>query len=397
MNADLYAALRSAEEQYSCYCLLNSNGFQDQYSKHPFLLALGQRDCCANWEDLEAFLDRNKGNWQFGFLTYDLKNRFENLSSAHADGLGFPELHFFVPEKIYSEKAPFNSSTQKEKILEKTKLILLKSRFSKESYLQKVKAIQEHIREGDVYELNLCMEFYAEEVRLNPLDLYRRLNERSPAPFSAFYRNQEQYLICSSPERFLQKEGTVLRSQPIKGTAARSTDPIQDEAFKNALRASEKERAENVMIVDLVRNDLHRICETGSVQVDELFGIYSFAQVHQMISTISGKVRAGIDFPEILKSSFPMGSMTGAPKIAAMELIERYEETKRGLYSGSIGYINPKGDFDFNVVIRSILYDRSKGYLSFQVGSAITIDSDPEAEYEECLVKAAAMRKVLET
>jgi para-aminobenzoate synthetase component 1 len=158
---------------------------------------------------------------------------------------------------------------------------------------------------------------------------------------------------------------------------------------------SEKEKAENLMIVDLVRNDLARSSKTGSVKVEELFGIYSFSQVHQMISTVSSQIKETTSAVEAIKNAFPMGSMTGAPKVMAMELIEKYENTKRGLYSGAIGYFAPNSDFDFNVVIRSIQYNESKQYLNFEVGSAITYDSDANLEYEECLLKAQAMMKAL--
>jgi para-aminobenzoate synthetase component 1 len=199
-----------------------------------------------------------------------------------------------------------------------------------------------------------------------------------------------------SPERYLKKEGKTILSQPIKGTAKRYPDnPELDLKNLNALKDSEKERAENIMVVDLVRNDLSKICEHGSVHVDELCKVYSFPQVHQMISTVSGTLRDDVQFSDAVKATFPMGSMTGAPKKKVMELIERYEKSKRGLFSGSIGYITPYNDFDFNVVIRSVLYNAATRYLSFHTGSAITFSSDPEKEYEECLLKAAAIKKAL--
>ena len=201
--------------------------------------------------------------------------------------------------------------------------------------------------------------------------------------------------MCASPERFLKKIKNTILSQPIKGTSKRGNNIKEDEEEKKALQLNEKERSENTMIVDLVRNDLSKICTEGSVMVKEYLKIYSFPQVHQMISTISGNLRENISFSEILSATFPMGSMTGAPKKRVMELIEQYEKTKRGLFSGTVGYINPGGDFDFNVVIRSILYNEENNYLSIQAGSAITFKSDPHKEYEECNIKIEAMRQAL--
>ncbi len=210
---------------------------------------------------------------------------------------------------------------------------------------------------------------------------------------SCYYKAGEHYLISSSPERFLKKKGERILSQPIKGTIRRGKNPQEDENLKQELAFSPKERSENVMIVDLVRNDLSRIAQRGSVQVDQLFGIYTLPSVHQMISTISCRVKPELNFTDILRAVFPMGSMTGAPKISAMNLIDSHEKFKRGWFSGCAGYITPEGDFDFNV---SIMYNEQEQKISFPAGSAITIGSNPEKEYEECLLKAAAMRKVLE-
>ncbi len=214
-------------------------------------------------------------------------------------------------------------------------------------------------------------------------------------PFAVFFRNHTQYLLSASPERYIRKEGNKIISQPIKGTAKRFEDPVQDEKSKQELAQSAKERTENIMIVDLVRNDLAHTSRKGSVKVEELCEIYTFRQVHQMISTVVSEVEPTTHPITILKTTFPMGSMTGAPKISAMKLIEALEETKRGLYSGAVGYFTPNGDFDFNVIIRSILYNSHEQYLSFSVGSAITAEAAPEKEYEECLLKANAMLNVL--
>jgi para-aminobenzoate synthetase component 1 len=244
------------------------------------------------------------------------------------------------------------------------------------------------------------MEFFAENAFVDPLSIYQKLSSTSPNPFSALYKLDDKWLICASPERFLKREGNKILSQPIKGTSSRFLQNInKDEKSRHDLFVSEKDRSENVMVVDLVRNDLARICKEGTVKVDELFGIYSFPQVHQMISTVSGELKEEISFTEIIKATFPMGSMTGAPKRRVLELIDKYERSGRGIFSGAVGYITPEGDlpgrqagFDFNVVIRSIMYNGFEKYLSFMAGSGITFYSDAEKEYEECLLKAAAMR-----
>jgi len=273
--------------------------------------------------------------------------------------------------------------------------VRLQARIARPEYRRIVEAIRRHIIEGDIYEMNLCQEFYAEGVDLAPLAVFERLNALGKAPFSALLRWGDRWVLSASPERFLKKSGDQLLSQPIKGTRGRGGTPEEDARLRADLADSEKDRAENVMIVDLVRNDLARHCLPGSVRVDELFGIYSFETVHQMISTVRGTLKPGEHPVDALRDAFPMGSMTGAPKVMAMELIERYERTRRGVYSGAIGYCTPGGDFDFNVVIRSILYNAAARYLSVQVGGAIVYDSSPDQEYEECLVKSAAMRRAL--
>jgi para-aminobenzoate synthetase component I len=258
-----------------------------------------------------------------------------------------------------------------------------------------VEQIKKHIHVGDIFEMNFCQEFFIENTEVNPYTLFQKLNTIAQAPFTAFYKLKDKFALCASPERYLKKEGQTLTSQPIKGTSKRGNTEGVDEALKNTLFNDPKNRSENVMIVDLVRNDLGKICEAGSIKVSELFGIYSFPTVHQMISTVTGTVRPEFDNTDVLRATFPMGSMTGAPKVRAMQLIEKYERTRRGLYSGAIGYITPESDFDFNVLIRSILYNQNNHYLSFQVGGAIVADSDAEKEYEECLVKIQGILRAL--
>jgi len=364
-----------------------------------------------NLEALQVFIDNNKGSYLFGCLSYDLKNEIEELKSENTDLVDFPNFIFWKPKyvvKLNKENYDFLQGEKTEEIFDFLNYFLeeetdanfhkfniqFNTRTPKEKYIQTVNKIKSAIQRGDIYELNYCQEFYAENIEINyPLDTYFKLNNISKAPFSGFLQLENQLVFCGSPERYIQKKGNNLISQPIKGTAARSADEEEDLQNKNSLEESQKERAENVMIVDLVRNDFSKIAKKGSVNVDELCKVYSFATVHQMISTVSCEPKDETTFIDIIKASYPMGSMTGAPKVSAMQLIEEFEDFKRGLYSGSIGYISPNGDFDFNVVIRSLIYNRKTKYLSCSVGGAITIQSDAEKEYEECQIK---VKKILD-
>ena len=344
-----------------------------------------------------------------GFIGYDTKNDIEALTSENHDGFEWPLLQFFRPQTWLSwQQDAVEIHGQTEGVLARIlaqspptvpgpQVPTLRPRLPKADYLRAVAAVREDILNGEVYELNLCQEFYAEGVALDPTDVFWRLMDASPAPFAGFVRWHDHYLLCASPERFLAHRPPLLISQPIKGTIGRGATPAADAQQRHALLHDEKERAENLMIVDLVRNDLARVAQTGTVRVPELFGLYPFRHLWQMISTVQADLRPDAHLEDVLRATFPMGSMTGAPKIRAMQLIEQYETSRRGLYSGSIGYLGPGGEFEFNVVIRSLQYRRDTGYLSFQVGSAITFDSDPEREYDECLLKAKALLEVLGT
>ncbi|HEX8376226.1 MAG TPA: anthranilate synthase component I family protein [Pedobacter sp.] len=393
-------------------CYFDSNGFTDPYSAFDVLIAAGAAsdltgDPGSAFESLDALLQNNK-DWILGFLGYDLKNEIENLNSTNADGLSFPDLYFFKPLhliQIKGDKIQIISPAADEILeeiggtgLKKTPFAFsgkIESRFSSTEYKETVSQLKERIQRGDIYEATLCQEFYAEQCDFEPLTAFNLLNEISPTPFATFFKLKNQYIISATPERFLSRRQSKLISQPIKGTIKRSDDPHEDQVLRTTLKENIKEQSENVMIVDLVRNDLTKCAVPGSVKVEELFGIYSFEQVHQMISTVVCEVGPDCSNVEIIKSAFPMGSMTGAPKISAMTLIEKYEKSKRGIFSGAVGYFAPNGDFDFNVIIRTLLYNAENKYLSFQVGGAITIDSDPDKEYEECLLKAEAIRKTL--
>jgi len=404
-------------QQFRELAFLDSNEYKNEYSTYDCILAVDaltsiKTDYHNAFEDLKQYQQTTK-DWIFGYLSYDLKNDVEALKSNNFDGLAFPDLFFFQPKKLFLLKGDqlevqylrlcddefeedFNEINQQNTNLDfEHSEIQIKQRISESEYKDKVSKMLEYIHHGDLYEANFCMEFYAENTIINPLDKFLRLNEISKPPFAVFFKNYKHFLLSASPERYLKKQGELIISQPIKGTAKRFSDPVEDEKSKNHLAVDSKERAENIMITDLVRNDLSHTAQKGSVQVTELCGIYSFLQVHQMISTITSKLDSQYAVVDAIKYSFPMGSMTGAPKISGMKIIEELEETKRGLYSGAVGYFTPEGDFDFNVVIRSILYNQEKQYVSFSVGSAITSLAVPEKEYEECLLKAKAMFQVL--
>ncbi len=370
------------------------------------------RENSNSFENVQKHHDEIQ-DWLVGNFTYDLKNEIEKLNSAHPDLIGFEPVFFFQPRHLifyaaeHVEISSFDDPTDVFKAINDTPVeptdtpgnlsTAILRRVSKEAYLQNVRAIQDQITNGEVYELNYCIEFFGHNPKFDPYQAFQKLNARSPMPFATFQKFRDKFLICASPERFLKKTGDKIISQPIKGTIRRGKGEQEDEILKMQLQTSEKERAENMMIVDLVRNDLAKSSLPGTIKVEELFGIYSYQNIHQMVSTITSTPRANISFTEIIRNAFPMGSMTGAPKVSAMKLIESLEESKRGLFSGAAGYITPDGDFDFNVVIRSIMYNQSAGNLSFQVGSAITYDSIPEKEYEEVLLKAAAIFEILKS
>lgn len=397
--------------QFEVCCCFDSNEYTDPYSKYDFLLAAGQKTelnapSGNAFESLKEFHEQNPG-WLFGILSFDLKNELEDLTSAHPNSLDFPDLYFFVPEYLLAVKdgkiqvlegpenlrALINNTALKQP--DPVIIPEISARIEKATYLKKVNELKQHILRGEIYEVNFCQEFFAKNASIDPYTTYLKLNTLSPTPFSGFFKIADKYILSASPERYLCKRGDKLFSQPIKGTAKRSKDKTEDELNRSGLQHNSKEQAENVMIVDLVRNDLTKCAIPGTVKVEELFGIYTFPQVHQMISTVSCTIDPNLHPVNAIRNTFPMGSMTGAPKIRAMQLIEEVELSKRGIYSGAFGYFDPEGDFDFNVVIRSILYNQKKQYLSFQVGGAITYASDAESEYQECILKASAIMNTL--
>lgn len=365
----------------------------------------------SDLDAMQSFIDANKGAYIFTTLSYDLKLKIQGLESSNRDSQNYPLATLWVPKTVVAienekikdyligeesnENEAFVSDFFDDSQSIEFKLdAKFKARLTKEVYLNQVNDLKNEIQQGNIYEVNFCQEFFAEKVELkDPIQAYFKLNQLTKAPFSCYSSLGNFEIFSGSPERYIKKEGLKLISQPIKGTAKRGQSKEEDLRLKERLLADPKERAENVMIVDLVRNDLSKIARKNSVKVDELFGIYSFETVHQMISTISCEVEETTSFTDVLKATFPMGSMTGAPKHSAMKLIEKHENFKRGIYSGAIGYIAPNGDFDFNVVIRTLIYNRETKYLSCPVGGAITIQSSPEAEYEECNIKVQSILK----
>ena len=414
--------LLSNSDYFASHCFLNSNKLrQDNFRRYEMLIGLGVVDELKIQEEgsepilkISEFLKKHTKAWKFVYLSYDLKNTFEKLSSTNEDILNFRDVYIFIPKFIFIKSAEkeellYHHSLNSNDINEFLNLLTsattnqaknknpnFKARIDKATYLKQIEKIQQNIKEGNIYEMNFCQEFYSKNSEIVPNEVYKELNNSSPAPFAAFFKEGCRYLMSASPERYIQKYKGTLISQPIKGTSRRENDAGRDKLIKQQLETDIKERAENIMIVDLVRNDFSRINESSHINVEELCGIYSFAHVHQMISTISATVPDKISFIEILKTIFPMGSMTGAPKLMAMQLIDEFETSRRALFSGSVGYISPQNDFDFNVIIRSLLYNKEKKYLSLSTGGAITYLSDPLKEYEETLLKAEAILKIFD-
>jgi para-aminobenzoate synthetase component 1 len=395
--------------RFNIFCFLDSQDYKDESGSYDCLLAAGSLSAFKAGEDpfkeIDSFLENKE--WVFGHLSYEVKNEFFPPGDLPSTRIKFPAFFFFQPEHvialrgseilIYSSEADevFQKINQEPLPVKQTAgSFSLQQELSREAYVSIIRKLKEHIQAGDCYEINFCQEFFAEDVTIDPLSVYNALSATSAAPFAGFYHIDDQYLISASPERFLSRRGNELIAQPMKGTLRRSANGKED-IEKEILRNNPKERSENVMIVDLMRNDLSRISKKGTVEVKELFGVYTYPQVYQMVSTITGELEEDTGFYRIMEACFPMGSMTGAPKYKVIELIDQYETTARGIFSGSLGYFH-KGDFDLNVVIRSLMYNAGEKYLSLKTGSGITIYSDPEKEWEECLLKASGIKKVLE-
>lgn len=401
----LLEKLVSFSNDFEYFSIHYSNNHE---AKHHIIAGFGAKQILHKLSEIQP----NDNQYKFGLVCYDAKNQFEKLQSQHTNFHQLNDVCFFVPEIVIK----YNGTTleiiadkagQENEIAEKLnninyaskakQSIQLKPRTTKEDYIKNVNTLKQHIQLGDIYEINYCIDFYNENTEADCNDLFLALNSISEAPFACYTRLKENTIICSSPERFLKKEGNKLITQPIKGTAARGNNETEEEKTKQELYNNKKERNENVMIVDVSRNDLSRLATKGSVNVDELFSIKTYKQVHQMVSTISCELKPNTTVENIFAATFPPASMTGAPKIRAMQLIDEHENFRRGAYSGSIGFVEPNGNFDFNVVIRSIVYNTNNKHLSYSVGSAITAKCDAEKEYEECMLKARAMKEILES
>ena len=393
------------------FTLLNSN---DSFDDYELIIAYGAESFIQSSKNSLQKIDKYiscVNDWVFGFLSYDLKNEIENLSDLNKDIFNLPNVYFYQPKVIWlikGEKAKIYSISKKNlnedwdkinsihyKECTRKSSIDLIPRTSREEYVKKIKKIKKRILKGDCYEMNFCFDMYSKNKKINPYKTYIKLNNYTRSPMSTFFKLNQLFLLSSSPERFIKRNDKTIISQPIKGTAKRGLNSTEDEKIKERLLSSPKELSENHMIVDLVRNDLSRLARKGSVKVKNLNKLYTFKRVHQLISTIEAKIESKTKFSKIINGMFPMGSMTGAPKIESMNIIDEYESTKRGLYSGSVGYIKPNKDFDFNVVIRSIIYDEILKEINVNIGSAITFKSDAESEFEECLLKAEPMIKSL--
>lgn len=412
--------LVAALEKFGPVVLLESQSRDHPSSRKSYVAALPERELKAYGTEIievedgvekrsrsdvnpwtairEFYMDSD--DWLFGYFGYDLKNHLESLSSENPDPVEAPDIYFMNPgllvevekEKVSILKGPASVDFYRQETEWQKEFTIsdFRTAITERDYLDKIIEAQHRITEGDFYEINLSHQMKG-TFDGNTLALYNAMKNRGPVPFGAYLAFGELEVCCASPERFLAKEGNRVFSQPIKGTIHRGKSPAEDQRLKKWLRTSEKNRAENLMIVDLVRNDLGRIARKGTVKTTGLFEIQSFGTVHQMVSTVEAE---SVDFHpvDIIRACFPMGSMTGAPKIRAMKAIEQLEDYRRGIYSGCIGYLDPRGNFDFNVVIRTAIIKGDE--LFYSVGGAITSGSDPESEWNETLTKARALTEV---
>lgn len=420
IESDFRSRLSAYAAGFEEFALLDSCG-NTVYGSPGFdyLLAAGAQAVCAPGDaarvlaDWEAFVEAH-GDWIFGFLSYELNAATESIFPPEKKLFPAPALRFFIPSMLVRVQGNVATiSVHPDAACDTPELIFknilstppqpdtnnsirLEPLISESAYAANVARIRQHIIDGDIYELNYCQPFAAQNVEIDPISVFNRLCEVSKAPFSVLYRFGAQYLICGSPERFFRYDGSRMQSMPIKGTRRRDADVVADRQLREELASSVKDLAENIMIVDLVRNDLTPHAVPGSIRVDELFGVYAFPQVYQLVSTISAELRPGVPVCRAIRQAFPMGSMTGAPKVRAMEIIADVEPYQRGMYSGAFGYFTPEGHCDFNVVIRSLLYNADTRLLAAYAGGAIVYDSVAEKELEECYVKLSGVQKVLE-
>jgi len=395
----------------------SSKNHQDNFSQFEALLAVDaftaiKTDALDGFAKLNDY-QQSTNDWIFGFISFELREDTHHLPSKKQNNIDFPDLYFFQPKKLILLKNnqvffhylplcddeitdDFNNILKigpTEKTFTKT-TFELKPQTSQQDYLKAANQLMAHIQRGDIYEINYCLEFYANDTIIYPFEVFLALNKFAESPFASFFKTNNLYIMSATPERYLQRMNNKVVSQPIKGTSQRFDNYLLDKQSKENLKKNAKEIAENVMIVDLVRNDLSMTAIKNTVKVDELCEVYTFNQVHQLISTISSEVEQNIPSSTLLKTTFPMGSMTGAPKQSALALIEEFEDFRRGVYSGSLGYFDPNGNFDFNVIIRTLLYNAQNKYLSYSAGSALTAQANAQKEYEECLLKVAMINQI---
>ena len=416
---------KARNESFACIFL--SAGRSDDHGQISLMAGFGIAEQFSDLSDVPSCPESPV----MGYLGYDYKNQIEpSLVSELTQLVEFDALKFVSPERWVAIEKNGIISGDESLLLHRgnpnsgldvsgdhdgndrhesslSKLAAKnspqwQSQTPKETYLENVERIKQHIVDGDFYEMNYCIAFTAIE-EIDPYDAFMLLSRKAPAPFSVFLKDGDRYLLCASPERFFGKRGNLIFSQPIKGTRPRvfdsissELDEVQDLTVARELEKSEKDRAENIMIVDLVRNDLSKVCEVGSVQVPECCAVYSFSHVHQLISTVEGRLKPEVGLKELMHATFPMGSMTGAPKISVMQHTNHLEGFARGIYSGTVGFVW-KQNMDFNVVIRALQYDSQAKTLAYAVGGAITYDSVAEQEYQECLDKASAVLSIFET
>ena len=377
-------------------------------------IAWGKKDAFVlnenNLEDIQKLNDWlvEKTLPVFGYISFEAKKLFEKNIYQNTSTDGSELVYFFEPQHIWKEEngnwipltetepnehsviQTFISNYKKIEIASNEEKLTFEMHESKVSYVEKIQSVLNHIQRGEYYETNFCMPLQANGELKDAFAHFSKMNNATEAPHAVYFNGDRLQLLCTSPERFIRKIENTIVSQPIKGTVKRGATAEEDEQNKVLLQTSKKERSENIMIVDLVRNDLSRIAEKASVNVKSLCELHTFKTLHHLISTVEAKLPFNITFTEILAATFPMGSMTGAPKISAVQHMEKLEALDRGVYSGSFGVIEPNGNFDFNVIIRSAVYNKEKKQTTIKVGSAITQASNAEAEYEECLLKAAS-------
>ena len=338
-----------------------------------------------------------------GFLSYDLGRQIESVPSLSTNELGLPDMHFaFYSDVIRHERsAPSPGRKASEDDGQAIPAVedgcgRLSSSLPATQYRHAVAQARQHLMAGDIYQVNLCQRIRVSmPPHCSPFSLYRRLRAESPAPFGAFLDLGDFQVLSNSPERFLRldRPSGRLETWPIKGTCRRDDDPRRDAEAARALQADPKERAEHIMIVDLERNDLGRVCSPGSIGVEGMLRVESFAHVHHLVSTVRGQLPRNVGLAEILRATFPGGSITGAPKVKAMEIAERLEPTRRGIYCGALGYLLPDGSFDLNLTIRTAVI--RDGHAHIYAGGGVVADSTPEGELRESWLKATAFLKAL--